>query len=153
MGKFSRRVFIKSSALTAGLASWPLGASAATAFAPGGLTPERRRTFAALVGTVAEADGAGADGPFLRSAGSSFDAWYSSAPVETRVLVERTLDGVESHARPGFSRMSRRRQMATLRRLRHARRQEERGLGYDAVVLASSPFGPSPYSDAGPVDI
>jgi hypothetical protein len=153
MGKVSRRAFIKSSALTVGLASWPLGASTATAFASGGLTPQRRLTFAALVSSVAEADGTAADGSFLRTAGSAFDSWYSSAPLETRGLVERTLDGIESHARPGFSRMSRRRRLATLRRLRHARRQDERGLAYDAVVLASSPFGPSPFSNAGPVDI
>jgi hypothetical protein len=151
MGKVSRRVFIKSSALTVGLASWPLGASAATAFAFGRLTPERRRTLAALVTTVAEADGTATDGSFLRTAGSAFDSWYSSAPAETRGLVERTLDGIESHG--GFSRMSRRRRLATLRGLRHSGRQDERGLAYDAVVLASSPFGPSPYSTAGPVDI
>ena len=111
------------------------------------------RTFAALVSTVAAADGTAADGSFLRATGSAFDSWYASAPVETRGLVERTLDGIESRARPGFSQMSRRRRLATLRHLRHAPRQDERGLAYDAVVLASSPFGPSQYSNAGPVDL
>jgi hypothetical protein len=144
---------MKSSALAAGLAASPLGVRAAAAATTGGLSSARRRTFSALVATVAEANGTRFDTAFLRTAGNAFGAWYAGAPRETRELVERTLDGVETGSRQGFSRLSRRRRLATLHGWRYGSRQEARGLAYDAVVLASSPFGPPPFTTAATTDL
>lgn len=144
---------MKSSAVAIGLASWPLGSPLTSAAATPSLNPARRRTFTALVGTVAAANGPHPDGAYLRAAAGGFDAWYAGAPPETRDLVERTLDGVESAGRGGFSRMTPGGRLALLRGWRYSRRSDRRGLAYDAVVLASSPFGPSPYGDATPRDL
>jgi hypothetical protein len=153
MGEVSRRWFIKSSALAVGFASVPVGVPIAGAVANGGLGPARRRTFTALVATVAEANGTRSDGAYLQAAAEGFEAWYTGAPVETRELVDRTLDGVEAGAGQRFSRMARRRRLAALHGWRHGRRQDNRGLAYDAVVLASSPFGPAPFTNAPTTDL
>jgi hypothetical protein len=152
LARVSRRGFIQSSALAAGLAGVPLGVSAAAA-ASGGLSPERRRTFTALVATVAEANGTRFDVAYLRAAADGFDGWYAGAPVETRELVERTLDGIERRGSQRFSRMSRPRRLAALHGWRHGRRQDAQGLAYDAVALAGSPFGPPPFANAPTADL
>jgi hypothetical protein len=68
-------------------------------------------------------------------------------------LVERTLDGVEGGASQRFSRMSPRRRLAALHGWRYGRREEMRGLAYDAVAIASSPFGPPPFANAPTTDL
>jgi hypothetical protein len=153
MRAVSRRGFLKSSALAAGVASTPLGVPLAVAAPAPGLAPARRRTFTALVATVADANGTRSDAAYLQSAAGAFEGWYAEAPAETRALVERTLDGVEGRASQRFSRMSRRRRLAALHGWRHGRRQDARGLAYDAVTLASSPFGPDPFSNAPTADL
>jgi hypothetical protein len=153
MGTVSRRAFIKSSALAVGVASWPLGSATAGAAPAAGLGAARLRTFTALVATVAEANGARADVAYLRAAADGFESWYGEAPLEARRLVERTLDGVETKADRSFSRMSRRRRLAALHGWRHSRRPDARGLAYDAVTLAGSPFGPTPFTNAATTDL
>jgi hypothetical protein len=146
MGAVSRRVFIRSSAL-------PLGVPGAGAVPAIGLGAARRRTFIALAATVAEANGTRSDSAYLQAAADGFEAWYAEAPLETRRLVERTLDGVETRAGQSFSRMSRRRRLAALHGWRHGRGQVARGLAYDAVTLAGAPFGPPPFTNAATTDL
>jgi hypothetical protein len=153
VGEVSRRGFIESSALAVGLAAFPLGVPTAVAATPSGLTPGRKRTFSALVATVSEANGTPVDTAYLKTASTGFEAWYASSPLATRELVERTLDGVEAGASQRFSHMSRRRRLAALHGWRHGRREDARGLAYDAVVLASSPFGPPPFANAPTTDV
>jgi hypothetical protein len=153
VGEVSRRGFIKTSALAVGLAGCPLGLPVPGAAASAGLGPAHRRTFSALVATVAEANGTRFDAAYLRAAAAGFDAWYAGAPHETRALVERTLDGVEGGASQRFSHMSPRRRLAALHGWRHGRREEMRGLAYDAVAIAGSPFGPPPFANAPTTDL
>jgi hypothetical protein len=153
MSAVSRRVFIKSSVLAVGVASLPLGSATAGAAPAVALGAARRHTFTALVATVAEANGARTDIAYLRAAADGFESWYGEAPLETRRLVERTLDIVETKAGRSFSRMSRRRRLAALHGWRHSRRPDARGLAYDAVTLAGSPFGPSPFTNAATADL
>ncbi|HEX2232477.1 MAG TPA: hypothetical protein VHG69_03840 [Thermoleophilaceae bacterium] len=153
MAQVSRRKFIQSSALAAGLAGLPLGTPVAGAAKSGGLSPARRRTFTALVATVAEANGTRFDAAYLRQAADGFDGWYAGAPRETRELVERTLDGVEGNGSQRFSGMSRRRRLAALHGWRHGRSRHAQGLAYDAVTLAGSPFGPPPFANASTMDL
>ena len=153
MGAVSRRGFLKSSALAVGVASAPMGVAVTQAAPAAGLAAGRKRTFTALVATVAEANGTRSDGAYLQAATDAFEAWYAEAPAETRALVERTLDGVERRAGQRFSRLSRRRRLAALHGWRHGRRQDARGLAYDAVTLAGSPFGPAPFTNAATTDL
>jgi hypothetical protein len=153
VGEVSRRGFIKSSALAVGLAGLPLGVPAAGAAVSGALSSARKRTFGTLVTTVAEGNGERLDAAYLRAAQDGFEAWYAGAPRETRELVERTLDGVEGAGSQRFSRMSRKRRLAALHGWRHSRREQARGLAYDAVVLASSPFGPPPFDNGPTTDL
>lgn len=132
----SRRSFLKRSGLVAGV-------SLAGAFGGGPATPARRshddlsagreRTYAALVGAVAAAQGARASPRHIRRASDNFRSWYRASLPHVRAGIDAILDDLE--AQPGgFARLDRDHRVRVLQTSR------ARSTVAHAVVLASPPL-------------
>jgi hypothetical protein len=105
------------------------------------LSPRRERTYSALVGSVAVAQGARANPDYLERVSTDFRAWYRSAMPHVRASVNATLDALDERANGRFPQMSRARRANLLRTM------SARATAAQAIALASPPF--ASYDDDG----
>jgi hypothetical protein len=142
----TRRSFARRSLAAFGaVAAAGLGAAqgAPARRARGDLSAERERTYGALVGAVALAQGARADSAHLKRVAGGFRAWYRASLPHVRASVDATLDDLERRAGGRFAAMSRQRRAELLRKLGAP------ATAAHAVSLASPPF--APYDDGLPL--
>ena len=105
------------------------------------LSARRARTYTALVGTVALAQGRRADASYAERACAEFRAWYRGALPHIRASVDATLDSLDRRVAGGFA------HLGHDRRKRALRSTGAPAITAQAVALASPPF--CSYEDDG----
>jgi hypothetical protein len=143
----SRRSFLKRSGLLAG-AAWlgGLGAAGPAAARRGraDLSFARERTYAALVGAVAAAQGARAGPRHVTRVTGGFRSWYRASLPHVRAGVDAVLDDLERQAGGRFARMDR------SRRVRLLQTTPARATVAQAVALAGPPHAHDAHDELRP---